>query len=217
MLARRANCLSTSRLKATDDVNRFILVFATDGSSQNDFVASAAASGNNRVATPVFPLLPTHVLETHQDASPTTIEIGLYTGWNWIAPTVEVDVEAMQNQLGCTAVLREEENTSVTVTPGQMVKVHVDEGGTFPLTGRPVPTSSVTIHEGNNWIGYTSATTTNIGTGIVSFGITTPVEGDKIISQFEGFAIYTITEGVGSWKGTLSTLREGNGYIYVRP
>ena len=86
----------------------------------------------------------------------------------------------------------------------------------YELTGRAVPTSSVTIHEGNNWIGYTGSETTNIGTGIVSFGIT-PVEGDKIISQDEGFAIYTITEGVGSWKGTLSTLRKGNGYIYVRP
>ena len=201
---------------ATDDVNRFMLVFVTDGSSQNDFVASAAAFGNNRVATPVFPLLPTHVLGTHQDASPTTIDISLYPGWNWIAPTVEVDVVAMQNQLVCNAVLREEENTSVTVTPGQMVKVHVDEGGTFPLTGRPVSTSSVTIHQGNNWIGYIGETTTNIGAGIVSLDIT-PVEGDKIISQFEGFAIYTITEGVGSWKGTLSTLRKGNGYIYVRP
>lgn len=201
---------------ATDDVNRFMLVFVTDGSCQNDFVASAAAFGNNRVATPVFPLLPTHVLGTHQDASPTTIDISLYPGWNWIAPTVEVDVVAMQNQLVCNAVLREEENTSVTVTPGQMVKVHVTQGGTYPLTGRAAPASSVTIHQGNNWIGYTSTETTNIGAGIVSYGIM-PVEGDKIISQDEGFAVYTITEGVGSWRGTLPALRPGRGYIYVRP
>ena len=196
---------------ATDDVNRFMLVFATDGSSQNDFVASAAAFGNNRVATSVFPLLPTHVLGTHQDASPTTIEIGLYPGWNWIAPTVEVDVEAMQNQLGCNAVLREEENTSVTVTRGQMVKVHVTQGGTYPLTGRPVSTSSVTIHQGNNWIGYIGVAGATVSS--VFGGTFTPAEGDKIISQYEGFAIYTS----GGWSGTLTneTLKPGQGYIYV--
>ena len=197
--------------RTTDDVNRFMLVFATDGSSQNDFVASAAASGNNRVATPVFPLLPTHVLETHQDASPRTIEIGLYTGWNWIAPTVEVDVVAMQNQLVCNAVLREEENTSVTVTPGQMVKVHVTQGGMFSLTGREVSASSVTIHEGNNWIGYIGVMGATVSS--VFGGAFTPAEGDKIISQYEGFAIYTS----GGWSGTLTneTLKPGQGYIYV--
>jgi hypothetical protein len=197
--------------RTTDDVNRFMLVFATDGSSQNDFVASAAASGNNRVATPVFPLLPTHVLETHQDASPRTIEIGLNTGWNWIAPTIEVDVEAMQNQLGCTAVLREEENTSVTVTPGQMVKVHVTQGGMFSLTGREVSASSVTIHEGNNWIGYIGVMGATVSS--VFGGAFTPAVGDKIISQYEGFAIYTS----GGWSGTLTneTLKPGQGYIYV--
>jgi hypothetical protein len=175
-----------------------------------------AASANLRDQVPVLPLLPPHVLETHQDASPGSMSIGLLPGWNWIAPTVEVDVETMQEVLDCDDVICEEDNTSV-ITPGQMVKVHhLDVGDMYELTGRAVPTSSVTIHEGNNWIGYTGETTTSIGTGIVSFGIM-PEEGDKIISQFEGFAIYTITEGVGSWKGTLSTLRKGNGYIYVRP
>ena len=193
-----------------------VFVYCNTDNASVTFTTTGPSSPIGEAENPVI-LLPSHDLNTHQDASaPVTIVIGLYPGWNWIAPTVEVDVETMQEVLDCDDVIFEEENTSV-ITPGQMVKVHhVAEGGTIPLTGRPVPTSSVTIHEGNNWIGYTGETTTNIGTGIVSFGIT-PVEGDKIISQFEGFAIYTITEGVGSWKGTLSTLRKGNGYIYVRP
>lgn len=200
----------------SDDVNRFMLLFATDGNVQNDFVANAEGFGNLRELDPILPLLPPHVLETHQEASPGSMSIGLLPGWNWIAPTVEVDVETMQEVLDCDDVICEEENTSV-ITPGQMVKVHhLDVGDMYELTGRAVPTSSVTIHEGNNWIGYTGAETTNIGAGIVSFGIN-PVEGDKIISQDKGFAIYTITNEGGSWKGTLSTLRKGEGYIYFRP
>lgn len=191
-----------------------VFVCCTEPSSTVTFTTTEPAGfGENTEYRMV--LLPTHTLYEDQDASPTTLLIGLSLGWNWIAPTIEVIVAAMQAELGSDAVICEEENTRV-ITPGQMVKVHVAEEGMYELSGRTVPASSVTIHEGNNWIGYTGTETTNIGAGIVSYGIT-PVEGDKIISQDEGFAIYTITEGVGSWKGTLPALRPGKGYIYVRP
>ncbi len=194
-----------------------MLMYATDGNTQNGFVAMDAASANLRDQVPVLPLLPPHVLETHQDASPGSMSIGLYPGWNWIAPNVEVDVEAMQNELGSDAIiLREVGNTSETVSPGQMVKVYVNGEGMYDLTGRPIAPHITVDNPGVYWIGYTGETTTNIGTGIVSFGIT-PEEGDKIISQDEGFAIYTITNEGGSWKGTLPALRKGKGYIYVRP
>ncbi len=195
--------------RTTDDVNRFMLVFATDGNTQNGFVAMDAASANLRDQVPVLPLLPPHVLETHQDASPMTIVIGLYPGWNWIAPTVEVDVEAMQNELGSDAVICEEENTSI-ITPGQMAKVHVNEGGMYDLTGR-VATASITIEAGTNWIGYTGVQNTAISAALASYGIT-PNIGDKIISQDGGFAIYNGT----TWEGTLTQLTQGQGYVYVR-
>ena len=157
-------------------------------------------------------LLPAHTLYEDQDASPTTLLIGLYPGWNWIAPSVEVIVEAMQAELGSDAVICEEENTRV-ITPGQMVKVHVAEEGMYELSGRTVPASSVTIHEGNNWIGYTG-TTAAISTALTTaFGTSfVPNIGDKIISQDNGFAIYNGT----AWKGTLETLEPGTGYVYVR-
>ena len=40
----------------------------------------------------------------------------------------------------------------------------------------------------------------------------TPVEGDKIVSQDQGFAIFNGS----SWEGTLSTLESGKGYVYIR-
>ena len=96
-----------------------------------------------------------------------------------------------------------------------MVKVHVAEGGMYELTGRVVPAGSITIHEGNNWIGYIGVAGATVSS--VFGGDFTPAEGDKIISQDEGFAIYTITEGVGSWSGplTLTTLKPGRGYVYI--
>ena len=158
-------------------------------------------------------LLPPHTLCEDQDASPTTLLIGLDPGWNWIAPSVEVIVAAMQDELGSDAVICEEENIRV-IAPGQMVKVHVAEEGTYELSGRTVPASSVTIHEGNNWIGYTG-TTAAISTALTTaFGTSfVPNIGDKIISQDNGFAIYNGT----TWKGTLTSLEQGRGYIYVRP
>jgi len=195
--------------RTTDDVNRFMLMYATDGNTQNGFVAMDAASANLRDQVPVLPLLPPHVLETHQDASPGSMSIGLYPGWNWIAPTVEVDVEAMQNELGSDAVICEEENTS-TITPGQMAKVHVNEGGMYGLTGR-VATASITIEAGTNWIGYTGVQNTAISAALATYGIM-PQNGDKIISQDGGFAIFNGT----TWEGTLTQLTQGQGYVYVR-
>ena len=195
-----------------------VFVYCTSYSASVTFTTTGPSSTIGEAPENPVILLPPHDLNTHQDATmPVPVTIGLYPGWNWIAPTVEISVEAMQDVLGDDAIiLREEGNTSETVSPGQMVKVYVNEDGMYNLTGRPIAPHITVNNPGVYWIGYTGATTTNIGTGIVSFGIT-PIEGDKIISQFEGFAIYTITEGVGSWKGTLSTLREGNGYIYFRP
>lgn len=188
-----------------------VFVCCTESSSTVIFTTEPAGLGENPEYRMV--LLPTHTLYEDQDASPTTLLIGLYPGWNWIAPSVEVIVAAMQDELGSDAVICEEENIRV-IAPGQMVKVHVAEEGTYELSGRTVPASSVTIHEGNNWIGYTG-TTAAISTALTTaFGTSfVPNIGDKIISQDNGFAIYNGT----TWKGTLTSLEQGNGYIYFRP
>ncbi len=192
-----------------------VFVYCNSYSASVTFTTTGPSSPVGEAPENPVILLPSHMLDTHQDASaPVTIAIGLFTGWSWIAPTVEVNVDAMQVELGSDAVICEEENTSV-ITPGQMVKVHVAEGGMYELTGRVVPAGSITIHEGNNWIGYIGVAGATVSS--VFGGDFTPAEGDKIISQDEGFAIYTITNGVGSWSGplTLTTLKPGRGYVYI--
>lgn len=154
--------------------------------------------------------LPTHVLYEDQDAG-TMMEIELVSGWNWFAPTIEMSLEALQSKLDSDAVIQlEEGNTSATVAPGRMIKIYVDEEDVLSLMGRIVA-ASITIEDGNNWIGYTGGTTFDISAALASYGIT-PVVGDKIISQDNGFAIYN---GM-TWEGTLETLEPGTGYVYVR-
>ena len=192
-----------------------VFVYCNSYSASVTFTTTGPSSPTGEVPENPVILLPSHMLGTHQDASaPVTIAIGLFPGWSWIAPTVEVNVDAMQVELGSDAVICEEENTSV-ITPRQMVKVHMAEGGMYELTGRVVPAGSITIHEGNNWIGYIGVAGATVSS--VFGGDFTPAEGDKIISQDEGFAIYTITDGVGSWSGplTLTTLKPGRGYVYI--
>ncbi|MBR3491524.1 MAG: fibronectin type III domain-containing protein, partial [Bacteroidales bacterium] len=110
-----------------------VFVCCTESSSTVIFTTEPAGLGENPEYRMV--LLPTHTLYEDQDASPTTLLIGLYPGWNWIAPSVEVIVAAMQDELGSDAVICEEENIRV-IAPGQMVKVHVAEEGTYELSGR---------------------------------------------------------------------------------
>ena len=186
-----------------------VFVRCTESGSTVTFTTEPAGLGE----TPENPmiLLPTHTLYEDQDAGK-MMEINLTEGWNWIAPTVEMSVEALQSVLGSDAVIqREEGNANATITPGQMVKIHVDEdgAGAFTLLGRVVA-ANITIENGINWIGYTGAPELTIVEALGSS--VAPALGDKIISQDNGFAIYNGT----SWEGTLTSLVQGKGYVYVR-
>lgn len=150
--------------------------------------------------TPQLPLL--HEQLEHQDAS---LVFSLLAGWNWFAPAVETSLETLQTMFGDDAVIG---NTSGTVVPGQMVKIYVSEGGEFSITGYASSTN-ITIEQGTNWIGYLGAN--NVGIAMLFGADFGPENGDKIISQDGGFAIYTDS----GWSGTLSELQSGKGYIYI--
>ena len=101
--------------------------------------------------------------------------------------------------------------TDAVLEPGLMYKIQTNaavDGVT--ITGVPTA-ASISIGEDYNWIGYTGGTTDDISAALASYGIT-PNIGDKIISQDNGFAIYNGT----SWEGTLTSLVQGKGYVYVR-
>jgi hypothetical protein len=155
-----------------------------------------------------------------------TVELG--DTWTWWTPTAATTLAELETALGGNGILINSQDggfvryengrwngTLLDFEPGQMYRIKTQEASTITLTGAPVNQVSITIQAGINWIGYIGVAGATVSS--VFGGDFTPAEGDKIISQDEGFAIYTITEGVGSWSGplTLTTLKPGRGYVYI--
>lgn len=165
-------------------------------------------------ATPQLPL--SHDQSEHQDAS-LVMAISLVTGWNWWTPMAQITVAQLNNTLnGCLTQImaKNEENVNGELNPGQMYKLYsTADVNDVAVTGVPV-SPSITIGAGSNWIGYTGENTTDIAGALTTLlgASFTSNEGDKIISQDGGFAIFN-----GSiWQGTLTQLTQGHGYVYVR-
>ena len=149
-------------------------------------------------------------------------ETSLVQGWNWWTPTVEIGLPqletaldgkglsiASQNDGTATFVDGTWNGTLNTIAPGLMYRILTNEACDASLTGPAAVGVSVTISQGNNWFGFTGSETVAIATVFGSPFV--PTLDDKIVSQNEGFAIYT-TSG---WQGTLTTLQPGQGYVYV--
>ncbi len=99
-------------------------------------------------------------------------------------------------------------SSGMTLDIRQMYMIHVSNTCTFTLTGVPMdPTEHViTLHNGSNWIGFLFGESLSVATALSNL---TPENGDVIKGQ-GGYATYN---GTG-WRGTMSTLEPGQGYIY---
>lgn len=141
-------------------------------------------------------------------------------GWNWWAPMVYASVGQLQEALADKGlVINSQTSGSVQysegswsgdlqrIVPGQMYRIQTHEACDLTISGMSVASASTDIHSGLTWFGYTSAPRP-IAQALSSFQ---PANGDKIISQDGGFAIYNGT----AWEGTLTTLQPGHGYVYV--
>ena len=138
-----------------------------------------------------------------------TISTDLAQGWTWFAPTVQTSIEAIQTALGgaYVQILAKNGTPSGDIIPGEMYRIQTNAPCTLAVTGAPITTATITINRGENWFGYvgTEKTVTAAFEGF------TPAEGDKVVSQNDGFEIYEN----GAWVGTLGTLQPGKGYVYV--
>jgi hypothetical protein len=133
----------------------------------------------------------------------------LAEGWKWYAPLVKTNIESIQSALGDTLQLIQVEDGTPrgNVAPGQMFRIQTAAPCTLSLTGLSYTPTTILIHQGENWFGFVGTTKT-VAEAFTSF---TPAEGDKVISQNEGFAVYEN----GGWSGTLENLYPGKGYVYI--
>lgn len=150
------------------------------------------------------------------DVTISASNISLSAGWNWWTPVEQVTAAqldaALNGHLQRIVSKTAEINLASTtdLVPGQMYKLQTDADVMGNVSGTAVPIG-VTIGNGTNWIGY-AGENAEIATALNTLGIT-PANGDKIVSQDGGFAIYV--DGSG-WHGTLAALVKGQGYLYIR-
>lgn len=143
----------------------------------------------------------------------------LAQGWNWWAPTIDMTVDEFKSSLGTNGILINSQSsgylryengswngTLYAIVLGEMYKIQTSLPCSLVLNGNYVSSVIVTIKSGYNWFGYTGQQTLAIENLMI-----TPAEGDKIISQDEGYAIYEN----GTWSNTLNELRPGHGYVYI--
>ena len=176
-------------------------------------LGALAQNGNREVGVTYAPIvLPPHGVQEDQEAS-FVVTLALFQGWNWWAPTGRVTAEQLRSILDTNLQEFKTETgdvaTDAVLMPGQMYKIKVYNSlYTDRLAGLPWA-ANITIGNGINWIGYTGASNLSISEAL---GNITPNNGDKIISQDQGFAIFNGT----SWEGSLTTLVPGKGYVYIR-
>ena len=146
--------------------------------------------------------------------------VSLAKGWNWWASTVQCTLEELETTLGTNGLTIMSKDATATYSNGQwtgtltelalgqMYRIETLSTFTFTLNGTRPASLTITLAPGQNWFGCTSTGTLTIANAFANF---TPTEGDKVISQNEGFAIFN---GL-TWEGTLNTLQPGHGYVYV--
>ena len=193
--------------------NRSFYVYGTDANR-----ALYVTGGSDYVPSNLGSVTGTRVTSNNQlqlvvngVAPLTTQAVALDAGWNWFSPTV--DATDLRDQIEAALgddLLQIYSNDSLpadALVAGQMYKIHTLSNNDLLLVGQATATGSLVITEGANWIGIGGTEPI----ALADLGIE-PNEGDKIVSQAEGFAIYED----GAWAGTLTALQPGRGYVYLR-
>lgn len=184
------------------DANRALYVTgSTDYDPSNlGSVAGTRVTSNNQLQLVVNGVAPL-----------TTQAVALDAGWNWWSPTVDAtdlrdQIEAALGE-SLQQIYTNDSLPADTLVAGQMYKIYTLSNNDLLLVGHTTTTGSLAITEGANWIGIGGTEPIVLADLDIE-----PIEGDKIVSQSDGFAIYAS----GSWQGTLTALQPGRGYVYLR-
>ena len=151
--------------------------------------------------------------------------VDLVAGWNWFSTNVDITLDDLKNALvaalpGATSITIKSQTLSTSYTGSiwrgtlnamdvaMMYEIKVPTSCSITLAGTPIdPTEHpVTITAtGNTWIGYPLDESKTLNEAFGSF----PVNGD-IVKSKDSSASYSGS----SWRGRLSELQPGQGYIY---
>ena len=194
------------------------------GSSVDYYVFGADESGH-RYTQPSYGAVEPHhfVIE----AAPTTFEqtVALNAGWSWWSTNLDITLDQLKNAIAAavgtngTASIKSQEG-AITYRNGQwrgtaiqtldirkMYELQTSVPCEITLTGAEVNPSDyeITIQNGTNWIGYLCGVGKTLNEAFGTF----PVDGDVMRSR-DNSSVYRN----GQWRGQLSGLEPGMGYIY---
>ena len=144
----------------------------------------------------------------------------LAKGWNWTShclanPIRPASLSAkaariVGQQQECIRTTQGMTGTLTSLDAGRLYKVLMDEADSYTATDIFCqPTLPITLLPGWNWVGYPVSGTQTLAEALADFSAE---EGDQLVGQ-DGFATYT----ANGWKGSLSSLETGRGYmLYTR-
>jgi hypothetical protein len=165
------------------------------------------------------------VLFSTTEAIPVDETVILSEGWNWWSTNLDITLDELKTAIAAavgtegTASIKSQ-NGAITYRNGQwrgtaiqtldirqMYEIQVSVSSEIILTGTQVNPSNyeITIHHGANWIGYLCGEDKTLSEAFGTF----PVNGDVVRSR-NGSAVYSN----GQWRGQLSILQPGHGYVY---
>ena len=168
-----------------------------------------------------------NLVATFSDQPSTSSQtIDLSQGWNWWSTNLDITLDELMDALSAAVgtngtVTIKSQLGSITYQNGQwngigiqaldvrqMYEIQTSVSCEITLTGIRVNPEGyeITIHNGNNWIGYLPAANMTLSEVFGTF----PVEGDMVKSK-TGSAVYEN----GQWIGQLGLLQPGQGYIYM--
>jgi len=144
-------------------------------------------------------------------------------GWNWWSPNADITLSDFENALGTRGVkIMDKDGIYVTRTnntwsgnlttlvAGKMYKVQTNAACTVNVTGvSSDPTDHAdTPNPGANYLGIIGSANKNLNQLFEGF---TPTDGDYIKTQR---GVSTYYQNYGGWRGSVTTLHPGEGFIY---
>jgi hypothetical protein len=154
--------------------------------------------------------------------------VALSAGVNWFSTYVDISLSALQGALvtalpGATLIRITAQNGSATTYNGtrwrgslnsaawdvsRMYTIEIQSDAELSLEGEPVDPAghSINIAPGNNWIGFPLGTGMTVSDAFAGFAI----PNDKVNAQNGKNTTYNGTR----WRGTLTTLEPGHGYVF---
>jgi hypothetical protein len=157
------------------------------------------------------------------DGSMSSQEITLSAGCNWWSTNLEITLADLEAALGTNGVsITSQDGSSVsnnatygwggdlaTIEVGKMYMIEMAEACTITVSGTVADPAlyPITLNRGSNWIGFVGTEGLSLDEALSNL---TPNNLDNIKLRN---STATYFQGMG-WKGSLTTLEPGKGYIY---